>query len=382
VTRLVPPLAILAAALVLIYAPAAASAANFTWTGAADLNPEQENWSNPANWEGAVPAGSVGRLTFPARPEPPCGEQHNEFEACYLSKNDISGLAVNAISIDDGVPYLLSGNPIRLGEGGVTASPSANDPRRALVPQLELPIVLTARQTWSIVGGQGQQLGVDAGVSGESESLGIRFRDSGFLNLSSDVEVGRVSISGAGRFAGGLSLAAPPGSKSPASLNGADRRPVDVKGASLSAFGPGSTIGPLTMSAGHLQVGQSAPPNGTLTVAGPLTLGSRASLSLYIDGSGSTPGTDFSQLRVAGRATLHGASLRLGGGSTRRGGRSCTGLRAGTSYPLIRAGGGLSGRFHGIHDGATIPLQYCSGSVASSVTIDYRRHAVVATVQR
>ena len=109
-------------------------------------------------------------------------------------------------------------------------------------------------------------------------------------------------ISGAGGFAGGLSLAAPPGSKSPASLNGADGRPVDVKGASLSAFGPGSTIGPLTMSGGHLQVGQSAPPNGTLTVAGPLTLGSGASLELFVDGSGKAPGTDFSQLSVAGRA--------------------------------------------------------------------------------
>ena len=376
--RLVTPLAILAAAFALTYAPAPASAADFTWTGAADLNPEQENWSNPANWEGIVPAGSVGRLTFPARPEPPCGEQHNEFEACYLSKNDISGLAVNAISIDDGVPYLLSGNLIRLGTGGMTASPSANDPRRVRVPQLEMPIVLTAPQTWSIAGGHGQQLGVDAGVSGESESLGIHFRDSGFLNLSSDVEVGRVSISGAG----GLSLAAPPGSRSPASLNGADGRPVDVRGANLSAFGAGSIIGPLTMSRGHLQVGQSFPPNGTLTVAGPLNLGSRASLFLYIDSSGTIPGTDFSQLRVAGKASLHGAHLRLGGGSSHPGGRSCTGLRTGATYPLIKAGRGLRGRFHGIPDGATIPLQYCIGPAAPRVRINYRRHAVVATVQR
>ena len=84
----------------------------------------------------------------------------------------------------------------------MTASPSANDPRRVRVPQLEMPIVLTAPQTWSIAGGHGQQLGVDAGVSGESESLGIHFRDFGSLNLSSDVEVGRVSISGAGGLSG------------------------------------------------------------------------------------------------------------------------------------------------------------------------------------
>jgi hypothetical protein len=375
-------LGILAAALVLLCAPAVALALDFGWTGGAARNPEEDNWSNPANWEGAVPAGSVGRLTFAALPEPPCGPQPGEVVACYLSKNDISGLAVNAISIDDGVPYLLSGNPIMLGNGGLTAAPSASDPRRMAVPQLELPIVLTAPQTWSIGGSHGQQLGVDASVSGESESLGIHFSDSGFLNLSSDVEVGRISISGAGKFAGGLSLAAPPGSKHPASLNGADRRPVDVKGAGLSAFGPGSTIGPLTVSRGPLQVGQGGPPNGTLTVAGPLTLGSDASLSLYINSSGTIPGTDFSQIRVAGKASLNGAHLRLGGGSSHRGGRACTGLRAGTIYPLIKTAGGLSGRFHGIPDGAAIPLEYCSGPVAPSVKIDYRRHAVVARVQR
>jgi hypothetical protein len=378
VNRRVSPLAILAAALALTYVPAPASAADFTWTGTADVNPEADNWSNPANWGGTAPAGSVSRLIFPALPEPPCGKQPDEFVACYLSRNDISDLAVNAISIDDGAPYLLSGNAIRLGEGGVTASPSARDPRMGVPPQLELPMVLTAPQIWSIAGGQGQQLGVDASVSGESESLGIHFRDSGFLNLSSDVEVGRVTISGAG----GLSLAAPPGSKRPPSLNGADRRLVDVKGGNLAAFSPGSTIGPLTMRRGHLQIGQSYPPNGTLTVAGPLNVGSRASLFLYIDSSGTIPGADFSQLRVAGKASLHGANLRLAGGSSHPGGRSCAGLRAGTAYPLIKAGGGLSGRFHGIPDGATIPLAYCSGSAAPSVRVDYRRHAVVATVQR
>jgi hypothetical protein len=378
VTRLLRPLATLAAALVLLYAPASGSAADFSWTGAADVNPEADSWSNPANWEGTVPAGSVGRLIFPALPEPPCGQQPDEFVACYLSRNDIAGLAVNAISIDDGLPYFLSGNPIRLGQGGVAASPSARDPRRLIVPQLALPIVLTAPQTWSIAGGHGQQLGVDSGVSGESDSLGIHFRDSGFLNLTSDVEVGRVSISGSG----GLSLAGPPGSNRPASLNGADGRRVDLKGANLAAYGPGSTIGPLSVSRGHLQVGQSYPPNGSLSVAGALNLGSRASLFLYIDGGGNVPGTDFSQLRVAGKANLHGAHLRLGGGSSHPGGRYCAGLRAGSAYTLIKAGRGLRGRFHGIPDGATIPLEYCGGSVAPSVRIDYRRHAVVARVQR
>jgi hypothetical protein len=378
VNRLVTPLAILVAALALTYAPSPASAADFTWTGKADLSPEAEaeSWSNPGNWQGPVPTGSVGTLTFPALPEPPCGQQPNEFVGCYLSKNDINGLAVNAISIDDGAPYFLSGDPISLGKGGMTAAPSAHDSRRFIPPQLELPIVLTAPQTWSVTGGHGQQLGVDGSVSGKSERLAIRFRESGFLDLSGNVEVGRVSISGPGGFAGGLLLATQPGSKHRASLNGADRCRVEVKGASLSVIGSGSTIGPLTVSGGHLPVGQSGPPGGKLTVSGPLTLGSRASLSLYILSSGTTPGTDFSQLQVAGKVSLRRAHLRLGGG------RGCASLKAGTAYPLIKAHGRISGGFHGIPDGATIPLEYCSGSAAPSVKIDYRRHAVVATVQR
>jgi len=326
-----------------------------------------------------VPAGSVGRLTFSALPEPPCGTQPDEFVACYLSRNDISGLVVNSISIDDGVNYLLSGNSVTLGGGGLTASPSANDPRVVLVPQLELPLTLGAPQTWSIAGGShGQQLGVDGAVTGESESLGIHFSASGFLNLSNDVEVGRVSISGGGA----LSLARPPGSEGPLSLNGTDGNPVELgEGSSLAAYGLHSAIGPLTVRSGRLQVGEGFPPEGTLTVAGSLKLNSRTNLSLYIAHGGVTPGTDFSQLRVSGKVNLHGAHLRLGGVSSRNGRRQCAGLRAGDAYPLIKASGGLSGRFDGIADGATIPLEFCRAHVAPSLRIDYRRHALVATVQ-
>jgi hypothetical protein len=378
VRRLAASAAILGAALAM-HAPAAAFAANFNWTGTAALDPHEDSWSNPANWGGTVPAGSVGQLTFRALPEPPCSSRRTELITCYQGRNDIGGLVVDAISIDDGVGYLLSGNSVRLGGGGLTASPSASDPRIVLAPQLELPLVLSAPQTWSIVGGShGQQLGVDGPVTGESESLGIHFSASGFLNLSNDVEVGRVSISGGG----GLSLARPPGSEGLLSLNGADGNPVELgKGSSLAAYGLHSAIGPLTVRSGRLQVGEGLPPEGTLTVAGSLKLDSRTNVSLYIAHSGATPGTDFSQLRVSGKVNLHGAHLRLGGVSSRNGHRQCAGLRAGDAYPLIKTSGGLSGRFDGIADGATIPLEYCSGHVAPSLKIHYRRHALVATVQ-
>lgn len=378
-SRFAASLTILGAALALVYAPAAAFAADFTWTGTAALDPHADTWSNPANWGGTVPAGNVGRLSFRALPEPPCSSKPSELITCYQGKNDISDLVVNAISIDDGVAFLLSGNSVTLGSGGLTASPSANDPRIVLVPQLELPLMLSAPQTWSIVGGpHGQQLGVDGAVTGESESLGVHFSASGFLNLSNDVEVGRVSISGGG----GLSLVRPPGDEGPLSLNGTDGNPVELgKGSSLAAYDPHSAIGPLTVRGGKLQIGEGLPPEGVLTVAGSLKLDSRTNLSLYIAHSGATPGTDFSQLRVAGKVSLHGAHLRLGGVSSRNGRQQCGELRAGDAYPLIKASGGLRGRFDGIADGATIPLEFCGAPLTPRLRIDYRRHVVIATVQ-
>jgi hypothetical protein len=375
VGRLVGPLAAFGAALALLCAPAAAGAADFTWTGAAAVNPEEGQWSNAANWGGTAPAGSVGRLTFPALPEPPCSSQPGQFVTCYLTKNDISGLEIEAISIDDGVNYLLSGNPITLGRGGLTAAPSAADPQIVLVPQVELPIVLSAPQTWTIAGGpNNQQLGLDANVTGQSEDLGIQLSAFGFLSVRGDVEVGRVSVTGQG----GLALGPTPND---GSLNGADKNPVEFGGGSaLVAYGPHSTIGPLTMSSGTLQVG-SGIPEGTLSVSGPLGLDSRVNLNLYISHGGTTPGTESSQLRVAGKANLNGAHLILGGVGSGNGQRSCAGLRVGTEYRLIEASGGLAGRFAGIADGATIPLELCGTAVAPMVRIDYSRHAVVATIE-
>src|SRR5438045_1733573 len=112
---------LLAAALVAgtLALPAHAAAADFTWTGLAGVTA----WSNANNWAGAAaPSGSVGTLTFPALTSFLC-TQEPPIRNCYSGFNDIAGLSVDAITIDDGVRYQLGGSqPLTLGAGGITAT--------------------------------------------------------------------------------------------------------------------------------------------------------------------------------------------------------------------------------------------------------------------
>ncbi len=55
------------------------------------------------NWSGGVaPSGTVGTLSFP-KLKPGCLAFPTT--SCYSTENDISGLNVGAMSIDDSVPY-------------------------------------------------------------------------------------------------------------------------------------------------------------------------------------------------------------------------------------------------------------------------------------
>src|ERR1700682_5696912 len=165
----VPALVVATGALLLL--PAAAGAASFTWSGAELLSPSSAHWSNGANWEGTAPSGTVETLTFPALTSSACTAKPPT-ATCYFGENDISGLKVKAIKIDDGVGYNITGsNAITLGAGGITASPSAIDPFHTA--ELHVPITLSAPQKWTITG---DELGVNANVSGPvSDPLGIVF---------------------------------------------------------------------------------------------------------------------------------------------------------------------------------------------------------------
>ncbi len=362
-----------------LLAPAVAQAGtNYTWSGAAA--PGSSNWSNGTNWEGSAPSGSVGTLTFPALTSPAC-TANLPTATCYTSTNDVAGLNVNALSIADGVPYDISGNAITLGAGGLTASPSTSGTLNVF-PLLNVPIVLSAAQTWSVLEGQyGRGLQVAGNVSGgTADSLEVAFSEpvpSGgepiTLNLSADVEVGPVTVSGGlgSVILGGLLEGGPHGQ-----LDAMDGNPVAfVQGAGL-VVPEGGAVGALTMGEpSRLQLGGVYSPatSATLAVNGGVTLNHLSTLFMYITHAGITAGTDYSQISATGAVNLASATLLLAGGC---------GLHRGDVDTLITTTGAITGTFAGAPDGSTVQVFQagCSGGAPATVRINYTAHTVTATV--
>jgi hypothetical protein len=296
-----------------------------------------------------------------------------------VSENNVSGLSVNAISIDDGVNYNITGNVITLGAGGLTAAPSAkgcSPPNLCGPPQLRTPITLGASQTWSITGGsKNQQLGLYGSVTGAADSLGINLASNGILgiNAGGSVEVGAVTVVG-----GFVGLAG-------TSLNGDDGNAVGIKsGAGIVTAFNGSKVGPLTSSEGHVQVGQGSTPDGTLAVKGGVTFDSKSSLLMFIDHSGTTPGTDYSQLTATSTINLAGTHLSIAQGQEVVEGKSkCAVLTPGDVDTLLTTTGSLTGTFASVPDGTTVTLSFCSGGGGGklpTVRINYTAKTVTATV--
>ncbi|HWF75100.1 MAG TPA: Ig-like domain repeat protein [Solirubrobacteraceae bacterium] len=335
---------------VLAVPSSAAALTDFTWSGAAGAS----SWSTAANWVGATaPNGPSGTLSFPALPG--CTG------TCYTSANDLTGASANAnaISIDDGVPYQLNGNGLTLGAGGITAAPSGSDTGASA--NITLPLTLSAAQTWSITGGSSsQQLGVSS-VAGAADALTVDFASGGILSLT-DAEVGAVSLTGDGAL--GLF----------GSLNGDNGNPVGITSpARLATQFAGATSGPLTSTGGSIQVGRGLPLDGTLAVSGDVTLDSASNLTMFIDQPGTTPSTDYSQLTATGTVNLGGANLFLNNPAA-----ACPALHVGDVDTLISTTGSLTGTFHNLPDGTTVPLT-CTGT-APTVTINYTSTSVTATV--
>jgi hypothetical protein len=345
---------------------------DFTWTGSAPV--DTPGWSSSSNWVGgAAPSGSVGTLTFPLLTSAACTASPPT-ATCAATTNDITGLNVNALSIDDGAQgssnYQLSGNAITLGAGGLTASTTASSRGNASV---RLPIVLGASQTWSIDGNNNlSQMGVYAAVTGPSaNTLGITLSHQTALGLNNnDVEVGPVTITGAsaGNPNGVVGI-------SGGGLNATNGNPVSLTDAGIVGYN--GRVGSLTSTRGQIQIGLSgSAPAGTLSVEGALTLDGATTVTMAINHAGTTAGTDYSQLSVTGSTNLANARLSLLGGG---GSGSCPALTLGDVATLVSSPAGLTGTFAGIPDGTTVSLG-CSPTNSPKLRINYTPQAVTATV--
>jgi hypothetical protein len=342
-----------------------ATTPSFTWTGDATA----PNWSSAQNWEGETAPSSPGpvALTFPRIPT--CTD------TCYMSTNDLGGLSVESIGLDDGNAYEIAGDEITLGADGLSASPASgtSGPSRDVI---DLPVHLGVTQTWNIAG-RGDAFGengvlVGRGITGEASALTVDSSGGSAFYLEGDTEVGAVTFEGANTSGAGIINGL-------VGLLGADLDSSDGHMVSLNhifVIGSGA-VGPLATNGAEIDVG--SPAEGI--EASSAKLDSASAVEFQIAGDGTTPGTDNSQLVAHGAIALGGASV--GVSVTRPSVKAaCPTLAAGQTYTLVSTTGPLSGSFGNV-SGGEIPIKFvdsCPAQTAQHVRISYDKNGSTQTV--
>jgi len=371
------PLALAVAGVCLWLAPSAlAGAPSFTWAG---LSTTSNEWAVASNWENnSEPTTSmaIGTLTFPRLTSTSCIKEH-EVDACYASLNDLSGLSVESIKFDDGDSYLLWGEEIMLGSGGLSASPAAES-TGSHGDSLELPIHLGAPQTWSIAGRSGGGLGengvgVFANMSGSANALTVEISNAAVLILRNETEVGPVAVDGAnasrsGAHNGLLYLNG--------ELNSTDANPVSLNHIYLQGTG---AVGALQTSHSELGVGVGGYPAEGIE-ADSATFDSASEVFFHISGVDTSAGKGYSQLVSHGLIELGGAALKV---RVEPGEESwCPALPPGLQYTLVSTTDTLAGIFGNAPEGSEIPIEFAKNctQVSQNMRISYTAHSVIGTV--
>jgi hypothetical protein len=332
-----------------------ALAADYTWSGGGSSS----SWSEGANWLGNLApsnGASIETLSFPVRP------------ALTSSENNVTGLSVNALRIDDSHGYGIGGEQLTLGSGGLSVSASEGHEAHLI---LSTPITLGGDETWNIsgppirlgAGEVGQSVSLYGTLFGESSNLTINLNGELALVLGIDVpeapvlddELGTITINGE-ETGNDLVIAA-------ASLNASDGHSlmlhrVNYEGS--TATGPivaneaaltlsGDSIGPVTATSSRLY------PEGSLSLPS-LSLDAASILEPVIKAHGSVAGTDYDQVTSTGSISLGGAQLRL---IEPYEGEGCPlPPPVGQVYTLISTSGSLSGTFGNVPAGGTF-VAYC-----------------------
>ncbi len=358
--------AILATTL-LAFAPAAgASVSPFVWTGSA----AGAEWSVGGNWQGGLAPSSSEPVALEFPRLAGC-------DTCYTGRNNLEGLDVESIAIDDGDEYALEGHEITLGAGGLTAKP-ANGSSGFAGDFLELPVKLSAAQTWSI-SSRNEALGengilLDEPVTG-AHALTYEVGDEALLYLLNETEVGPAAISGA--QAG-----------NPGFLNGAvdyfgdvnyfDGEPVSLNHILLLGAG---AFGALSTDDAELVVEAGKAPAGGI-VTDSATFDSGSEVNLEIAGDGTTAGEDYSQLVSEGQVELGGARLFIEALPPSEK-AACPTLTRGQTYTLLAAKGALLGTFGNAPEGGPeikVTFAKACGQSARPMRIEYHRSGTVQTV--
>jgi len=349
---------------------ATASATNFTWraggTGAA-------TWSNGSNWVGEVappPSSTIGTLTFPL------------LSATTNTDNDLSGLTIESLVVNDTNGYGISGESLTLGSGGLSITGEENTAHFNSAT-ITAPIVLAGNQAWdisSVSGHPKQAVGIGGGLTGASADLTVNMAapDSSLTlggpsheATANDDEIGNTSVKGEGAASGDdLSLET--------NFNSSDGHTLSVEGVVLQSA---ASIGPLeavnsivetsSPSIGALTaVGSVVQPNiGTLHVAS-ASLDASSTLGLSISGDGTQAGVNYTQITSGGTVALGGATLALFVSQS----GTCPPPPVGQTYTLITTTGAVTGTFSNAANGSTLAVvAECFGEKGlTTSTYNYR----------
>jgi hypothetical protein len=340
---------------------------DLVWTGERVGLP---TWSDRENWVGAISPGNgtaIGTLSFPAIGACPHG--------CY-SRNDLAGLTVESLDIDDGENYEITGEPFTLGAGGLSASPAAATSEPTLA-EVSTPIVLGSSQAWKMAGLGAGQIGdngllLSGGLSGASSELTVDMEDGGTLYLAHDNELGPVNFDGAnthqaGIFNGVVGLLN-------GRLNVVENRAVDLNHVFLIGAG---TLGQLRSVGSEIDITTAGNEGGTLE-AQSVELESQSDLELEITGSGPNAGIDYSDLYSPGAVELGGATLGVHVAPPKAG-EPCPTLLPNQIYTLVSSAGTLSGAFANAPQGTEIPIEFAKACTKTSQSLRIEYHQTEAT---
>src|ERR1700734_1354939 len=115
----------LVSAVLLVSVPAALASTTFKWSGGAAK--ASRGWANSGNWEGGLVPSSLESmvLEFPQLTSSDCTASP-PLDTCYESENNVSGLDVESMQVEDSQTYVIAGEPITLGSGGLNVAPATN----------------------------------------------------------------------------------------------------------------------------------------------------------------------------------------------------------------------------------------------------------------
>jgi hypothetical protein len=354
-----------------------ADASTFTWSGKAPAS--SIGWSFAANWAGDVspaPSSAVS-LSFPLLGSA-CSAS-SPAEACYVSEDDLPGLAAESMQVSDGGEYEIGGeDPLTLGAGGLSSEPEGTQVGYA---GLFLPITLSSAQTWHIAGSSRESFEnhlfyLGGELKGTGSALAVDAEKSVELAVGAPVNAGPISIVGAeaSGFHNKNAVIRLGGS---GSINAADGEPVNL--ANVYFFGSGD-VGALNVQSATLTVGSGQRSPGVLEAAS-ATLDPAAGVVFEAHGGGGTAGLDYSQLDVHGNVDLGSAALVLIVPKPAK--EACQQLTAGETYTLVSTTGELTGSFATNAEKGYIPIGYseaCGTMPIQSLQVSYQRSGAVKTV--